>query len=81
MFQLFRYFLVADIFLILFIGMLTILLILSDNFNWTLDLFTVLIILLNFAATALVAFYENCPLPLHQFYLVALNGIMVSHIF
>ena len=74
--QVFRAFLVLDIFLILSIGFAILFYILGRNYNVTMDAFTFSIFVYNFGVVGVMTFYCAVPPLLHRVFLVMLNCIM-----
>ena len=74
--QVFRAFLVLDIFLILSIGFAILFVILGVNYNLTMDTISFWLLVYNFGIIGVMTFYVSVPPLLHRIFLVILNCIM-----
>jgi len=74
--QVFRLFLVGDIFLILAIGFAILLVIVGINYNLSIDAVTFGVLVYNLGVVGVVSFYWAVPPLLHRVFLVVLNCIM-----
>lgn len=72
----FRYFMVLDIFVILFFGLGLLIVVSADNLNISADKFSMFAIVWNLSVVGLLTFYQPVSPVLHRIFIVVLFGLM-----